>query len=100
MLLIMLVDILHTKRTGAVEFHPGVNESDLSWAIDKTPTITATTPAMPSIAATDEPFRCGKESMLNRVTAKTWLIQLNIFISSVRRLFAVFVPAERAEYLQ
>jgi len=47
------------------------------WAMDNTPTITATTPAIPNMAAADEPLRCGRERMPNWITAKIWVIQLN-----------------------
>ena len=47
------------------------------WAMDSTPTITATTPAIPSKAAAEDPLRCGRERMLKRVTETTCDIQLN-----------------------
>ena len=41
----------------------------MPWAIESTLTMTATTPAMPKIAAAEAPLRCGSASRLKRETA-------------------------------
>jgi hypothetical protein len=66
--------------------------SRMPWAMERTPTSTATTPAIPKTADSAVPSRSGSDWRLKRVMAKTWMNQLIIVYlrsaSAMRRRWA------------